>query len=72
MKYLPVASTFTAERAAYRTLLNKAHEWFPEGRDPGFDLLDCAENEFNDWIGAQIRADDMAGYAQATLILQHA
>lgn len=57
MKYLPVASTFTAERAAYRTLLNKAHEWFPEGRDPGFDLLDCADNEFNDWIGAQIRAD---------------
>ena len=38
-------------------MLNKAHEWFPEGRDPGFDLLDCADNEFNDWIGAQIRAD---------------
>ncbi len=57
MKYLPVASTFTAERAAYRTLLNNAHEWFPEGRDPGFDLLECADNEFNDWIGAQIRAD---------------
>jgi ADP-ribosylglycohydrolase len=57
MKYLPVASTFTAERAAYRTLLNKAHEWFPEGRDPGFDLLECADNDFNDWIGAQIRAD---------------
>ena len=57
MKFLPVASTFTAERAAYRTLLNNAHEWFPEGRDPGFDLLQCADNQFNDWIGAQIRAD---------------
>ena len=57
MKYLPVASTFTAERAAYRTLLNRAHEWFPEGREPGFDLLECADNEYNDWIGAQIRAD---------------
>ena len=57
MKFLPVASTYTAERAAYKTLLSNAHEWFPEGKDPGFDLALCADNDYNDWIGAQIRAD---------------
>ncbi len=57
LQKLPVAMTFTAERAAYRTLLNKAHEWFPEGHTPDFDLSECADNEYNDWIGAQIRAD---------------
>ena len=57
MKYLPVASTYTAERAAYKALLSNAHEWFPEGKDAGFDLTLCADNAYNDWIGAQIRAD---------------
>jgi len=57
MKYLPVASTYTAERAAYKTLLSNAHEWFPEGKDAGFDMTLCADNAYNDWIGAQIRAD---------------
>ena len=57
MKFLPVASTYTAERAAYKTLLSNAHEWFPEGKDPGFDLALCADNVYSDWIGAQIRAD---------------
>ncbi len=54
---LPVGMTFTAERAAYRTLLEKGHEWFTMGAEPGFDLAECADNEYNDWIGAQIRAD---------------
>ena len=54
---LPVGMTFTAERAAYKTLLEKGHEWFSMGAEPGFDLADCADNEFNEWIGAQIRAD---------------
>lgn len=57
LNLLPVGLTFTAERAAYRTLLNRANEWFPQGADPGFDVTECADNEFNDWIGAQIRAD---------------
>ncbi len=57
LRCLPVAMTYTAERAAYRTLLNKAHEWFPEGHAPDFDLRECSANEYNDWIGAQIRAD---------------
>ena len=57
LQKLPVAMTFTAERAAYRTLLNKAHEWFPEGHAPDFDLGECSDNDYNDWIGAQIRAD---------------
>ena len=54
---LPAGATFTAERAAYRTLLERAHEWFALGAEPGFDVTECADNPYNDWIGAQIRAD---------------
>lgn len=57
LKRLPAAAVFTAERAAYKTLLERAHEHFSFGVEPGFDLLECSDNEFNDWIGAQIRAD---------------
>ncbi len=57
LNHLPVGMTFTAERAAYRTLLNRAAEWFPQGAKPGFDVSECADNDFSDWIGAQIRAD---------------
>lgn len=57
LKCLPLASTFTAERAAYRILLERGHEWFPEGQDLGFEITECADNPYNDWIGAQIRAD---------------
>ena len=57
LRCLPVASTFTAERAAFKTLLAKAHDFFPFGAEPGFDLAECSDNEWNDWIGAQIRAD---------------
>jgi ADP-ribosylglycohydrolase len=57
LRLLPAASTFTAERAVYLTLLSRAHEWFAFGFEPGFDLAACADNAFNDWIGAQIRAD---------------
>lgn len=57
LKHLPLASTFTAERAAYKALLERGSEWFPEGRDLGFDINQCADNPYNDWIGAQIRAD---------------
>lgn len=57
LRRLPAAATFTAERAAYRTLLERAHEWFAFGAEPGFDLADCANNEYREWIGAQIRAD---------------
>lgn len=57
LRWLPAGCTFTAERAAYQTLLNRAHQWFVFGAAPGFEVAECAENEFNDWIGAQIRAD---------------
>jgi ADP-ribosylglycohydrolase len=57
LTYLPVASTYTAERAAYKILLARGHEWFAEGHELGFDIADCADNPYNDWIGAQIRAD---------------
>jgi ADP-ribosylglycohydrolase len=54
---LPAWSTFTAERAAYTTLLNRAKPAFQWGGEPGFDLAECAQNSWNEWIGAQIRAD---------------
>ncbi len=54
---LPAGVTFTAERAAYRTLLERAHEFFAFGAEPGFDLSACAQNDCSEWIGAQIRAD---------------
>ncbi|MDG2308307.1 MAG: ADP-ribosylglycohydrolase family protein [Candidatus Binatia bacterium] len=57
LTYLPAGSVFTAERAAYKTLLDRAHEHFTFGVEPGFDLSECSDNEYNDWIGAQIRAD---------------
>ena len=57
LKLLPVGATFTAERAAYKVMLEQGDEWFPEGQPPGFDLAACSDNPFNDWIGAQIRAD---------------
>lgn len=57
LRKLPVAWTFTAERAAFKILLARAHEFFCFGIDPGFDLDECSDNEWNEWIGAQIRAD---------------
>lgn len=57
LRLLPAASVFTAERAAYLTLLSRAHEWFAFGFEPGFDLAECADNKYSDYIAAQIRAD---------------
>lgn len=57
LRLLPAASTWTAERAAYRTLLDRADELFAYGAPPGFDLAECARSKYSDWIGAQIRAD---------------
>ncbi|MCP3992403.1 MAG: ADP-ribosylglycohydrolase family protein [Actinomycetia bacterium] len=57
LEYLPGGMVFTAERAALVTLLQKASYGFTAGSEPGFDLTECNDNEFNDWIGAQIRAD---------------
>jgi ADP-ribosylglycohydrolase len=57
LQRLPAGVTFTAERAAYRVLLERAHQGFEFGAPPGFDLAECAVNPFSDWIGAQIRAD---------------
>jgi ADP-ribosylglycohydrolase len=57
LRLLPAAAVFTAERAAYLALLSRAHEWFAFGFEPGFDLAECADNQYNDYIGAQIRAD---------------
>jgi ADP-ribosylglycohydrolase len=57
LRLLPVGQTFTAERAAYGTLLARGHERFADGHALGFDVTECADNRYNEWIGAQIRAD---------------
>lgn len=57
LRLLPAGATWTAERAAYRTLLCNMADEFVNGDEPGFDLAECSDNDFNEWIGAQIRAD---------------
>lgn len=57
LRLLPPGATWTAEREAYRILLCNMSEQFVNGADPGFDLADCSNNDFNEWIGAQIRVD---------------
>ncbi len=54
---LPGGATWTAERAAYATLLSRMDSEFVNGAPAGFDLDECAANDCNEWIGAQIRAD---------------
>ena len=57
LRLLPAGTTWTAERAAYRILLDNMADEFVNGAPPGFDLVACSANPYNDWIGAQIRAD---------------
>jgi ADP-ribosylglycohydrolase len=57
LRWLPGGMTFTAEREAYVRLLEKAGTGFTFGAAPAFDIAECSDNAFNDWIGAQIRAD---------------
>lgn len=57
LRYLPAGTTWTAERAAYRTLLEHMDDEFVNGAAPGFDIARCADNEYCEWIGAQIRTD---------------
>jgi ADP-ribosylglycohydrolase len=54
---LPAGITWTAERETYRILLDNMAEQFVNGEEAGFDLARCSDNRYNDWIGAQIRAD---------------
>jgi ADP-ribosylglycohydrolase len=57
LRLVPAGTTWTAERAAYRVLLERMADEFVNGAPPGFDLAACSANDYNDWIGAQIRAD---------------
>lgn len=57
LRLLPAGSTWTAEREAYSTLLSNMADEFVNGDKPGFDLAECSDNDYNEWIGAQIRAD---------------
>ena len=57
LRLLPAGASWTAERAAYRTLLNNMADEFVNGDAAGFDITECSDNEYNEWIGAQIRVD---------------
>ena len=57
LRLLPAGTTWTAERAAYKTLLCRMADEFVNGAEPGFDLTECSDNPWNEWIGGQIRAD---------------
>ena len=57
LRLLPAGTTWTAERAAYATLLSNMSDEFVNGAAPGFNITECSDNEFTEWIGAQIRAD---------------
>ncbi|HJM00275.1 MAG TPA: ADP-ribosylglycohydrolase family protein [Acidimicrobiales bacterium] len=57
LRYLPGAIVYTAEREAYVKLLERAGMRFAYGAEPNMDLEECSDNSYNDWIGAQIRAD---------------
>ena len=57
LQLLPAAVTFTAERAAYRSLIERVDDMAFLGLPPDLDLTECANNEWSEWIGAQIRAD---------------
>jgi ADP-ribosylglycohydrolase len=57
LRLLPAGATWTAERAAYTALLSHMDDEFVNGEEPGFDITICSDNTYNDWIGAQIRAD---------------
>lgn len=57
LRLLPAGATWTAERSAYQTILVNMNDEFVNGEPAGFDLSECSDNQFNEWIGAQIRAD---------------
>ena len=57
LRYLPGSMVFTAEREAYVKLLAEAGMRFPTGADSAVNIAECSDNQFNDWIGAQIRVD---------------
>lgn len=57
LRYLPGGMVFTAEREAYVKLLTSAGMGFSFGAPAALDLAECSDNPYNDWIGAQIRAD---------------
>ena len=54
---LPGGATFTAEREAYISILKNMNFSYQFGGERKFELEAVSDNEFNDWIGAQIRID---------------
>ena len=47
LRLLPAGTTWTAERWAYRVLLDNMADEFVNGDTPGFDLALCSENPYN-------------------------
>ncbi len=57
LNLLPAGATFTAEREAYLNIMKYADMSFQFGGPGKFKISDINNNEYNDWIGAQIRID---------------
>ena len=57
LNLLPAGATFTAEREAYLNIMKHADMSFQFGGPGKFKISDINDNEYNDWIGAQIRID---------------
>jgi hypothetical protein len=63
LRLLPAGTTWTAERHAYRVLLDNMADEFVNGEAPGFDLSLCSDSDYNEPIST-------AGCAQADLHLR--
>jgi ADP-ribosylglycohydrolase len=57
INYTVLALLLLEEKGAAFDTVDVARACFPSGGEAGFDLAECSDNEYNDWIGAQIRAD---------------
>jgi hypothetical protein len=47
LRLLPAGTTWTAERHAYRVLLDNMADEFVNGEAPGFDLSLCSDSDYN-------------------------
>lgn len=57
LRNIPILHVCTAERTAYRNMVNRVPVPDPEGKYPGRFSSATYRNPYREWIGAQIRAD---------------